>query len=94
MSDKPVTVALPNLFPDQGPLEGFHVTELHTCEGNLPEGGYGAAIEGCSEKEDGTLWAGNGEYDSQVAFCPYCGFAARIKPEVTSEAERLKGFQK
>lgn len=27
----------------------------------------------------GTMWAGNGEYDTQVNFCPFCGDAAPIK---------------
>lgn len=36
----------------------------------------------CEEAEDGTLWAGNIEYSSQVAFCPYCGFRAAQQPAV------------
>lgn len=36
----------------------------------------------CLEKEDGTLWVNNEEYESQVNFCPYCGYPARIKAVV------------
>jgi hypothetical protein len=54
---------------------------IHYCEGDLPDSAYGPAIESCYEKEDGTLWVSNTEYGSQVAFCPYCGFAARVKPD-------------
>jgi hypothetical protein len=64
---------------------------LHSCEGNLPLDGYGAAVTGCQEDAEGRLWIGNGEYGSQVAFCPYCGFKARVVPEVISEDARLKG---
>ena len=51
----------------------------HRCEGELPKDGYGAAIDICTEHEDGTLWCGNSEYGSQVNFCPYCGFEARVR---------------
>lgn len=62
------------------------ITEgLHECEGKLPADGYGPAIEGCSEDRDGTLWAGNGEYGSQVAYCPYCGFKARTQPAIVTK---------
>lgn len=57
----------------------------HECAGDLPQEGYGPAIENCFEDEDGKLWAGNGEYSSQVAFCPYCGFKARVKPKITPD---------
>jgi hypothetical protein len=56
------------------------VTVLHECFGELPSGGYGSAIDGCDELDDGTLWISNGEYSSQVLFCPYCGFRARTIP--------------
>lgn len=35
-------------------------------------GNYGEAITGLREI-DGELWIGNGEYCTQVNFCPYCG---------------------
>jgi ribosomal protein L37E len=40
---------------------------------------YGDAIYECYEHGDGTLRAGNGEYESQVDFCPYCGYSAKVK---------------
>ncbi len=38
--------------------------------------GYGVAIDDCFEDQDGYLYAGNGEYGSQVNFCPMCGHKA------------------
>lgn len=58
---------------------------LHNCEGRLPESGYGEAINGCSEDENGELWVANDEYFSQVSFCPYCGFKARVPATIIPE---------
>jgi len=44
-----------------------------------PEDGYGEAIECVEEREDGTLWASNSEYGTQVNFCPVCGWEAGRK---------------
>ncbi len=52
----------------------------HLCEGTLPDGDYGEAITYCSGSEDGGLYVGNGEYASDVAYCPYCGYEAKKKP--------------
>jgi hypothetical protein len=52
--------------------------ERHKCEGELPESAYGSAIDWCREDEQGRLWAENDEYSSQVNYCPYCGFKARV----------------
>lgn len=52
---------------------------LHECGINSPEDAYGAALTGCFENKKGELWAGNGEYGSQVNFCPQCGYEAKIK---------------
>lgn len=52
---------------------------LHRCEGDLPKDAYGSAVDFCIENEKGELWASNDEYASQVNFCPYCGFKARIQ---------------
>jgi len=57
----------------------------HECSGRLPEEGYGEAVNGCGEREDGTLWVGNGEYGSQVVFCPYCGYRAKEAPTIIKE---------
>lgn len=42
----------------------------------LPREGHGDAVDSVYERPDGTLWVGNGEYGSQVNFCPVCGVAA------------------
>ncbi len=55
---------------------------LHDCKGDTPISGYGPAINYCYEQDANTLWVGNYEYGSQVAFCPYCGFEAKVKPEI------------
>lgn len=65
--------------------DGKDQTALHDCSGELPSALYGDAITGCHEDADGKLWVGNGEYASQVAYCPYCGFAAVARPEVKYE---------
>jgi hypothetical protein len=43
----------------------------------------GPAIDECREDPDGTFWCDNGEYSSQVDYCPICGAAAptKIGPE-------------
>ena len=51
----------------------------HGCEGDLPDDLYGAAIDCCNGLDDGTFWVGNGEYASQVNYCPYCGEKAPVK---------------
>jgi hypothetical protein len=48
----------------------------HDCKLDSPSEGYGAAIDDCYEKNDGTFWAGNGAYGSQVNYCPVCGAKA------------------
>ena len=46
-----------------------------------PHSYWGQAISSTYEKEDGTLWVTNGEYGSQVNFCPITGYEAKIKIE-------------
>lgn len=60
-------------------LESIKKTTPHGCSGNLPYGIRGAALEACDEQDDGTLWVSNGFYDSQVNYCPYCGYRAKVK---------------
>ena len=58
---------------------------LHECVLNGPSRAYGAAAETCSDDEQGRFWISNGEYSSQVNFCPVCGAKAPqqiIKPAV------------
>ncbi len=52
--------------------------EKHNCSYNVPEKSYGPAI-GHTYEEDNKLWVTNGEYSSQVNYCPYCGYEAKIK---------------
>ena len=51
------------------------------CCGRIfgPHKECGNAINYCYDLDDGTKWAGNGEYESQVNFCPYCGDPAATK---------------
>jgi len=60
--------------------EGAHP---HYCDGRLPFGLWGQAILNCRE-EDGQFWVENGEYSSQVNYCPFCGAKA---PEQVIEWE-------
>ena len=39
----------------------------------------GAAIDECFEDEEYNLFVNNGEYGSQVNFCPMCGYEAKNK---------------
>jgi len=52
--------------------------KLHDCKlnGGL-YGQHGAAVEFCFESEDGMLIVDNGEYSSQVNYCPVCGYKAK-----------------
>lgn len=58
----------------------------HYCELVSPKDIYGAAITEVYEDDDGRLWAGNGEYASQVNYCPVCGHKA-----ARAAAAALKG---
>jgi len=48
---------------------------MHRCEGDTDGT---CAVSGCWEDKEGKLWVGNSEYYSQVSFCPYCGFKAKV----------------
>jgi hypothetical protein len=50
----------------------------HACSIRSAEAGYGNAIDDCTENEKGEFWVGNGEYGSQVNFCPICGAKAPV----------------
>lgn len=53
----------------------------HYCALPRPPGrhGYGPAVDDCAEDADGTLHVGNGEYGSQVNYCPVCGYRATVQ---------------
>lgn len=63
-------------------------SELHDCRGRTPENPFaeptscGSAIVNCEETSEGKLFVSNGEYSSQVSFCPYCGYKAKVAAEV------------
>ena len=61
--------------------------ELHYCDGYTPtpKNLYGCAFNVCAEDREGRFWVGNGEYGSQVAYCPYCGAKAPVEPEIEEE---------
>jgi hypothetical protein len=44
------------------------LTKYHT-----PDGLYGTAVNYTRIDEDGNMWIGNDEYESQVNFCPVTG---------------------
>lgn len=52
----------------------------HYCEmPTMSEDAFtGASISYCREYDDDKLFAGNGEYESQVNFCPICGYKSKI----------------
>jgi Zn ribbon nucleic-acid-binding protein len=56
--------------------------DLHNCIGNLPKGAYGECIIYCAETDKLELWVSNSEYSSQVAYCPYCGYKAKVAPKI------------
>ena len=64
------------------------VTNRHECSGDLPEDSYGPAISECVEDDVGAFWAGNGEFASQVNFCPFCGERAPTQVDEIRHFER------
>ena len=48
----------------------------HKCEMSTPDAAYGPAIDTCYQNDDSSFWVSNGEYSSQVNYCPYCGAKA------------------
>jgi len=55
---------------------------LHACDLTTHDfRGYGSLVDYCFEQESGELWikTGNGEYESQVNYCPKCGYKAKVE---------------
>ena len=52
----------------------------HFCRAYTWDGDFGPAIEICVEYENGRFVVGNGEYSSEVFFCPFCGVQAPSPP--------------
>lgn len=71
MEKKATTITQPTI-PD--------ISTLHYCSQVTPSKAHGAAISECFEQEDGQYWVTNGEYASQVCYCPYCGKKAPVQP--------------
>jgi hypothetical protein len=49
---------------------------LHHCHNKSL---YSEAIDECYEDLDGLLIAQNSEYESQINYCPFCGYKAKIQ---------------
>ena len=62
------------LYPTESEVEAA-LQEQHNCTLDSPSDVYGIAMDICYEK-DGTYWVSNGEYASQVNYCPVCGAKA------------------
>lgn len=65
----------------RGNLEKYHYCDLKEFSHS-----HGPAIDYCFEDEKGFLFCTNGEYGSQVNFCPVCGYEAKIK--ISSDIEK------
>lgn len=53
-----------------------------------PEGLWGQAIKYTYTKDDGTMWVGNDEYETQVNYCPMTGVPA--EKQMTFNTKQLK----
>lgn len=62
--------------PDREQLSPtFTSKDYHFCKSSVTKyAAYGVAVENCTQDDYGRLWIGNGEYESMVQFCPFCGF--------------------
>ena len=54
--------------------------DLHECSvydyGITRSSYFDIAVDFCWEHDNGTLWVTNSEYESQVNYCPFCGYKA------------------
>lgn len=62
-------------YPTESEVEAA-LQEKHNCTLDSLSDVYGIAMDICYEKNDGTFWVSNGEYASQVNYCPVCGAKA------------------
>ena len=53
-----------------------------------PDGLYGPAVTAVRMDEEGKMWIENGEYESQVNFCPFTGTPAEKKMEVSDTTRK------
>jgi hypothetical protein len=63
---------------------------MHECLGYPEHGMYGGAFHACIELDNKTLWVTNGEYASQVNYCPYCGFKAERAADSYEVSDHLR----
>lgn len=54
---------------------------------HVPQEKWGECITYTYEKEDGTMWIGNHEYESQVNFCPVTGKPAQKQMQFVKTVE-------
>jgi hypothetical protein len=66
-------------FFDEPSDVNLSLPEKHRCELHSLHKAYGIAIGYCYEDAEGKLWAGNDEYESQVNYCPVCGYKAEVE---------------
>lgn len=60
---------------------------------NSPKDAWGAAINYVRVEEDGKMWIGNEEYESQVNFCPFTGTPAPVQMKVKNYVSPISGNQ-
>ena len=65
-------------FFDESTNVNLSLPGNHRCELHSPDKAYGIAIKYCYEDGEGKLWAGNIEYESEVNYCPVCGYKAKV----------------
>ncbi len=64
--------------------------ERHGCDmERWPQDGYGEAVDGCYGTDEGEFWVGNGEYGTQVNYCPACG--AKAPTQVKGSGKQKDG---
>lgn len=68
--------------------------ERHKCAADEKTiyGSHGLAIEDCVELEDGKLWAGNGEYEQVVKYCPFCGYKSTFSSKEKAQKLKAEGY--
>lgn len=64
--------------------------DLHICRTKTIYRQWGNSITYCYEDKDSSLWTGNEEYESQVNFCPFCGYEAINKIKDTTQPSDIK----
>lgn len=69
---------LPDFYGKYQSYESFEtmikILDLHYCNIPCRSHWYGPAIDHCFEDLERRLFVSNGEYGSQVNFCPMCGY--------------------